>query len=199
MSFDIASLSPEYVRLFNTCQPRDTAAVEKIAARFPSVASYYDAASVLTGVPVYVIFLLHHMECDLSFSLHLHNGDSLRRKTVNDPAGRPPVWEPSEPPTHEDWSRSAVDALRYDRLDQINPWDVAGIAYGLEKFNGWGYRSHGINDPYLWSGSNHYERGKYVSDGHFDPDAVSSQVGAMVVLAALCKSDLVALPAIAIP
>ena len=35
---------------------------------------------------------------------------------------------------------------------------------------------------YLWSKTNHYSKGKYVYDGVYDPNAVSSQVGAMATL-----------------
>jgi len=43
----------------------------------------------------------------------------------------------------------------------------------------------GIPTPYLWSGSQHYRKGKYVADHVFDPEAVSGQVGAAVLLKAL--------------
>jgi lysozyme family protein len=193
---ELAALAPEYQRLFNTCQTRDASAAGAIANRFPAFAPAYAPVVAATGVPAHVIFLVHHLEADLSFQKHLHNGDSLRRPTVNDPAGRPPKWKPAIPPSLADFQASAIDALRFDRLDQIAVWDVAGIAFALEKYNGWGYRKHGIADPYLWSGSQHYERGKYVSDGRFDPDAVSSQIGGMVILHELTLRKLVALPGI---
>jgi lysozyme family protein len=36
--------------------------------------------------------------------------------------------------------------------------------------------------PYLWSFSNHYDRGKYVADGKFSATARSQQCGAAVML-----------------
>jgi len=39
-----------------------------------------------------------------------------------------------------------------------------------------------VKSPYLWSFSNHYLKGKYVADGKWDPNAVSQQAGAMVIL-----------------
>ena len=47
---------------------------------------------------------------------------------------------------------------------------------------GGGSLSHGIFTPYLWSGCQHYSRGKYVSDGVWDPNAVSKQIGCEVIL-----------------
>jgi hypothetical protein len=52
----------------------------------------------------------------------------------------------------------------------------------MERYNGFGYRPKGIHSPYLWSFSNHYTKGKFTADGHFDGDAVSKQIGAAVLL-----------------
>ena len=61
------------------------------------------------------------------------------------------------------------------------------MLYLLEKFNGFGYRNKRLPTPYLWSFSNHYEQGKYVADGQFDPQAVSLQCGAAVMIKALLE------------
>jgi lysozyme family protein len=56
------------------------------------------------------------------------------------------------------------------------------MLFKMEQFNGFGYRVKGINSPYLWSFSNHYSKGKFTRDGFFDPNAVSKQIGAAVLL-----------------
>ena len=56
------------------------------------------------------------------------------------------------------------------------------MLFKMEQFNGFGYRVKGINSPYLWSFSNHYTKGKFTRDGFFDPNAVSKQIGAAVLL-----------------
>lgn len=61
----------------------------------------YDAVSRATGVPWYVIGILHALECDFSFEKHLHNGDPLARATVRAPKGRGPFAS---------WEASAIDA-----------------------------------------------------------------------------------------
>jgi lysozyme family protein len=49
-----------------------------------------------------------------------------------------------------------------------------------------GYRRRGIMPtPYLWSYSNLYEKGKFVADGHFDPESVSKQCGTALMLKAV--------------
>ena len=56
------------------------------------------------------------------------------------------------------------------------------MLYSFEKYNGMGYRAKGINSPYLWSYSNYYTKGKYSDDGVYDPELVSQQCGAAVLL-----------------
>ena len=68
-------------------------------------------------------------------------------------------------------------------------WSLPGVLYQLEKYNGFGYRPLGIPSPYLWSFSNHYTRGKFTSDNHFDPNAVSQQVGAAAILHRMMDLD----------
>jgi hypothetical protein len=67
------------------------------------------------------------------------------------------------------------------RMHLVEDWSDEGVAFQLEKYNGFGYRKVRINSPYLWSGSNHYTRGKYVSDGKWDSSHVSKQAGAMLL------------------
>jgi lysozyme family protein len=52
----------------------------------------------------------------------------------------------------------------------------------LELYNGWGYRKIGSVTPYLWSFSNLYVKGKFVRDGVLDPEVISKQTGAAVIL-----------------
>ena len=108
---------------------------------------------------------------------HLHNGDPLTARTVHVPAGRPLTGNP--PFT---WHDSAVDALNQMGLSGANDWSIEGTLYHLEQYNGFGYRSKGINSPYLWSGSNLYTKGKFGSDNQYNPDLVSKQTGAALIL-----------------
>jgi lysozyme family protein len=100
------------------------------------------------------------------------------------------VWNP---PT--DWVSSATDAITFDGFADNPDWSLPRLMYSWEGYNGWGTRSRGINTPYLWSYSNHYTKGKYVADGQWDPDAVSKQCGAAVILKALVEQGFVAVPA----
>jgi lysozyme family protein len=163
-----------------TVRPEFARQAETVVARITKHRPRYEAVSRTTKVPWTVIAAIHNLECSGRFDCHLHNGDPLRRRTVNVPAGRPRNGR--APFT---WEASATDALEYDGFTSWTDWSIGGTLYKLEGYNGMGYRKRGIPTPYLWSGSQHYTRGKYVADGRFDPSAVSSQVGAAVLLAQL--------------
>jgi len=173
------ALAKEYSDLFNRCKiaPDNMAEVEEVVQRILQNKNRYALIAAQSTVPWYVIAVIHNMECGLDFTKHLHNGDSLKRRTVNVPAGRPKTGQP--PFTFE---VSALDALKYDKLTEWNDWSIGGICYKLEGFNGWGYRARKINSPYLWSYSNLYTSGKYVADNKWSGTAVSGQCGAAVIL-----------------
>jgi lysozyme family protein len=179
MKVALGQLRPEYIELFERCKirPEYQHAVDGFLERLALGKPDYQKLEIPTGVPWYVVGLIHGLECDFNFRQHLHNGDSLQHRTVNEPTGRPVKGDPPF-----DWDYSAIDALSYDKFIGWTDWSAAGICYKLEGYNGWGYRARHVNSPYLWSCSNNYERGKFVSDGHWDPDAVSKQVGAIVAL-----------------
>lgn len=182
MAFTFSSTRDEYADLWESMSilPDRKSEVMATARRILGNQSRYEDVSAETGVPWFVIGIIHSMECGLSFKQHLHNGDSLARRTVQVPKGRPT--------THDGpftWEESAIDALQYDGLDNVSEWSVERIAFELEKFNGTGYRRKGIHSPYLWSYSNQYERGKYIRDGVWSPTAISQQCGAMPILYAL--------------
>jgi lysozyme family protein len=178
-------LEREYQKLFDSCEARagHRVEIEAIVKRVLDNKQRYESVSAHTGVPWYVIAAIHNLECSLRFDRHLHNGDPLSNKTKNVPPGRPPGVPPFT------WEVSAKDALKYDNFTGWTNWSLPGTLYRLEGYNGWGYRNnektYGVKSPYLWSYSNHYTSGKYVSDRVFDPKAESKQCGAAVLLKAL--------------
>lgn len=139
----------------------------------------YEIAEGQTGVPWYVIACLHNMEASGSFDKHLHNGNPLTKRTYWVPKGR--LVDKDPPYT---WEESAADALAYDKLTLITSWELHHLLYTLERYNGLGYvRWHpDVPSPYLWSGSFHYTRGKYIADGKWSSTAVSQQVGCASIL-----------------
>lgn len=134
-----------------------------IARRFPS-----------PYVKWYLVACVHEMEAEQDFSKYLGNGQSLSKKTTIVPVGRGPF---------STFEEGAVDALRLQKANDISDGNMGTLLNFLEGYNGYGYsKYHNINSPYLFSGSNHYTKGKYVSDGKWDANAVSSQVGIALLL-----------------
>ena len=185
------TLRQEYEDLFKTCQtkPDRAAAVERMVNQITSGKNRYDTVSAATGVPWHFIGIIHSLECSCSFGQHLHNGDPLTARTVHVPKGRP---KSGEPPFA--WEESAKDSLDYEGFTDQTDWSMAATLYRFEAYNGWGYRGQGINSPYLWSFSQHYTKGKYVSDGTWSATAVSQQCGAAVLLRRMVERGLAQLP-----
>lgn len=176
----------EYEALWSSLEidrSRD-AEVKRVAQQIFAGRRRYDEVSAATSVPWWLIGLIHQMECGGNFRQHLHNGDPLSARTVQVPKGRP-----VEGAAPFKWEVSAIDALRYDKLDTCTDWSIASVCYWLERYNGWGSRNHGVHTPYLWAWSNHHSQGKYVSDGHWVATAKSEQPGAMCLLKMILEID----------
>lgn len=177
MKYD--ALSREYATLWDGMQiTRLQASIDKTADRIIASRSRYETIQKLTTVPWYVVGIIHAMETGLRFDKHLHNGDPLTAATKLIPANRPPGKGPFT------FEQSCCDALTMKNYHKLPDWTVERIAWALENYNGWGYRRFHPEtlSPYLWSGANHYSRGKYVADGKWSSSAVSSQSGAMPLL-----------------
>jgi len=132
-----------------------------------------------TLIPWQFIGATHYREADCDFTCHPHNGDSLKQRTVDVPAGRPISGNP--PFT---WEESAKDCyITLKQLDKVPEWDLVTILSHFEAFNGLGYQKYHPEclSPYLWSYSNHYTSGKYASDGKFDPNLIDKQVGCAAI------------------
>lgn len=184
----LEELRPRYEALYASCQirPERVNTVAWYRRKLEQYRHRYEAVADKTGIPWWFIGVVHALEASFNFNGHLHNGDPLSARTVNVPKNRPKIWNPPN-----DWESSALDALTYERLTGLSDWSLAAALYRWESFNGFGYYKYNINSPYLWSFSNHYTKGKYVRDNVFDPEAVSKQCGAAVMLCALQNAGLV--------
>lgn len=187
----------EYASLYATAtlRPEHVPELRWILGRLmhPAARARYDAVSGATGVPAFVVGILHMLEASGNFGTHLHNGDPLTARTVHVPAGRP-----AAPPAggHSySWEESAIDALRLKSLHTNTDWSIPGLAYVFESYNGFGYRNTPVKSPYLWSFSTAYTAGKFVADHKFDPRAVSRQAGAMVLVRVLVEAQAIPAPA----
>lgn len=148
----------------------------------------YQAVANLANVPAPLIAALHWREAggytkpDL-WGRYLHQGDPLGRPAVNIPAF-------PEVPVFREWEPAAVHALNMKSALRVRlgitaeTRDINLLCEFAENYNGLGYRRKGLPSPYVLAGSTGYEKGKYVADGKFDPNAVDRQLGVLVMLRA---------------
>ena len=174
-------LLEEYRQLFDTMVLMDDHRdiVKGVAKRIEAGRERYKKVSSKTGVPWFIVGILHQIESGGSFDVHIHNGDPLTNRTVNMPAGHPATGNPPFL-----WEDSAADALRMHKLNKVTTWTIEEALLQLEGYNGFGYYLNhpSVKSPYLWGGSNHYTKGKYTADGTWSDSAVSKQIGGAVLL-----------------
>ncbi len=175
-------LRPEYQKLWSEMTVTKEAAATAQARKVIASKAKYKAVEAETTVPWFVVGCLHMRESNGNFNTYLGNGQPLDRVTTIVPKGRGPF--PS-------FLAGAVDAISIEGLDKIRDWGPEHVAYACEKFNGFGYRSpaRDIPSPYLWGGTSVQERGKFVSDGVYDPNTMDPQIGAMAVLKQIMALD----------
>ena len=133
-----------------------------------------------TGVPWWLVAVLHMRESDADFKTYLGNGEPLSRKTRLVPRGRGPFN------TFED---GAVDALRLDGLTAVHDWRLEKALYYAELYNGTGYNNRGLPSPYIWGGTNQQKPGKYIADGRWSSTVWDRQPGVAPILKAMAAKD----------
>jgi lysozyme family protein len=194
---DLPSLRPEYQRFFDLCQPLSANRndVAKAAGRVQAGHEHYQTLSARLGghIPWQFLGITHLLEANCSFNRHLHNGDPMFSgpdgakvwlRTTHVPPNRPPIW-PAPASESDPWIWSAMDAVTLEGFNNEDDWSIPAMLWRFERFNGMGYRQFHNPSPYLWSYSQIYQTGKFGSDGHYDPDLVSDQCGAALILKSL--------------
>lgn len=171
--------------LWQKCEmlPGSEAMLEHMAQRCLSYkTNFYGPVSTATGIPWYVIAALDMREENFNHSGYLGNGDPLYKVTTHVPHGRGPF---------KTWYEGAIDALNLDHMSMLpkgGHWDIVTSLIKCEGYNGMGYMTKGLRSPYVWAGTNIQEHGKYVADGHFDPNAWDTQPGCAGLFLALKKN-----------
>jgi len=176
------SLWPTYAKQWDSMSIRPSKLTEfrKIAKRLFDAKERYVRVQNKTGVPWYMIAVIHEREASQNWNTQLAQGDPLSRSSTHVPRGRGPFAT---------WEAGALDALHIDKLDQVKDWRIEKILYYLELYNGWGYHSHGVPSAYVWAGSTIYTRGKYVADGVWSSTATDTQPGCAPLLKCLMELD----------
>jgi len=109
-------------------------------------------------------------------------GDPWNKVSIHVPKGRGPFAS---------WKDAAIDALVNcaPKAASWPDWKIGGALTLLEEYNGLGYAARGLPSPYIWASTDQYKKGKFVSDGHFDPNVVDSQLGCAALLNRMMSMD----------
>ena len=176
--FDRQAIKEEYEHRWQTCEvePAMNNSAFYVVSHIQANKPAYEAASALcNGVPWYMIAAVHWREASGDFMRNLVNGQDWREVTSIVPKGLGP-WN--------SWEEAAAQALR-----PLEPFEVSigSVFFALEAHNGFGMRLYhpDVPSPYIYSGTQFYTKGKYASDGKFDPDLIDKQLGCMAILKAL--------------
>lgn len=155
---------------------------DKIAHKLVEAKARYQTVSDATKVPWFVIAVIHERESSQSWWGSLAQGDPWNRVSIHVPRGRGPF---------SSWESAAIDALMHCSpfAARWTDWSVGGALTLLEEYNGLGYASHNHPSPYVWAGTDQYHAGKYVADGHYDPNAVDHQLGCAGLLSRMVNID----------
>ena len=143
----------------------------------------YIALSKLTSVPWFVIAVIHEREASQHWWANIANGEPFNRITKMVPRGRGPFHS---------WQDAGVDALKNcpPFMAKNQDWSAGGTLMHLVQYNGLAYEFHHNEwSPYVWAATNHEQRGKYVTDGHYDPRVWDMQLGCAAMLKSMSQLD----------
>lgn len=158
--------------------------LDKVADRLvaPAAKAHYQAVSKMTGVPWFIIAVIHEREASQSWAANLAQGDPWDRVSIHVPKGRGPF---------SSWAEAAIDALTNcpPFAAKQTDWTAGGALTLLEEYNGLGYAARSVPSPYVWAATDQYVKGKFVADGHYDPDAIDHQLGCAALLARMAVID----------
>lgn len=186
-------IAPNYPLLWKNCrvdEDKKSSVLEIVKKHYIPNKARYVKVSELTGVPAWVVFVIHWKEASCRFDGALHNGDRCignGKKTWNVPSGRGPF---------NTWEETAVDALLMKK--KIFPYwsTISSVLEFCEKYNGLGHRNKGELSPYIWAyTNNHDETGNYVSDGKYDSSAKIKSAGVASLLLAMIELNEVSINA----
>jgi lysozyme family protein len=160
---------------------RQRALVNATARKLVALKPRYLPIEEKTGVPWYVIAVLHERESGANFSRQLAQGDPLDRQSIHRPISGP----------FNTFEESAVWALDHDHFNKVIDWRLEKILYFCEAWNGWGYwmYHYPTPSPYVWGATNIQEVGKYIADGVWSSTEWDTQLGCAALLYQMSSFD----------
>lgn len=168
--------------------PQHLPALDRTAVKLAADKARYLSLERRTTVPALVTMTIAERESGADPRRSLAQGDRWDRVSVHVPKGRGPF---------RSWEEAAADALAIDGLNKAGRenWTIELALYYQEKFNGFGYRRHGVPSAYIWAGTSIYRGGKFVADGKFVRSAWDTQPGVAPLMARIINAE----PSLALP
>ena len=156
--------------------------IDRISHRLCASKGTYQTVEAVTGVPWAIVAVIHERESSQSWFGSLAQGDPWNKVSIHVPRGIGPF---------SSWAAAAIYALQNCRpfAAKWTDWTIPGALCLLEQYNGEGYWNIGLPSPYLWSSTDQYRAGKYIADGHFDPNAIDHQTGCAALLKRMALID----------
>lgn len=179
---DLSSLTEENANRWNRANLTRGPEFARVAQRLFKAKARYKAVEKATGIPWFVIAVIHERESSQKWDASLAQGDPWDEVSTHVPRGRGPF---------NSWEDAAIDALKKcpPYAAKWKDWSAGGTMTLLEQYNGLGYSKRGLPSPYVWSGTDQYKTGKYVADGAFDPGVVDRQLGCAGLILGLKALD----------
>jgi lysozyme family protein len=183
---DLTALTAANLARWNVAKvwPELMPTIKGVATRLivPIAKSRYQTVSAVTDVPWFIIAVIHERESSQSWAASLAQGDPWNAASIHVPKGRGPF---------DSWEAAAIDALSECPPHAANwpDWTAGGSLTLLEMYNGLGYAMHGAPSPYIWASTDQYKSGKYIADGHYDPNAIDHQLGCASLIAMMMTLD----------
>jgi lysozyme family protein len=173
------ALQPQYKEMLGAMKATRMPAAVVVAKRLLASRDRFLGLQTACGVPALWVMPVFERE-QPSFDAYLGNGDPLSHPTTHVPRGRGPF---------STWEEGAADALALDHVAEPATWTWEWACWQWEKWNGFGPREHGRPTGYLWSGTDQYKGGKYVSDGVWSPRTFDQQLGTVILAEAIVSLD----------
>jgi lysozyme family protein len=179
---DMATLKALNEKRWIECQLHPTPLLQSVAQRLLAGKPRYEPIQAATKVPWPLVAVIHEREASGSWLANIANGDPWNHVTIHVPRGRGPFAS---------WDAAALDALTNcaPYAARNTDWSIGGALTLLEEYNGLGYAELGLPSPYIWASTDQYVKGKYIADGHFDPDVVDTQLGCAAILQQMHRFD----------
>ncbi len=191
---DTATLTAQNAQRWRVAKVTRQTEFAPVAKRLcaPDAKAQYQTVTRMTGVPWWIIAVIHEREASQDWSRGIAQGDPWDAVSRHTPTGRGPF---------QSWQAAAVDALCNCSpfAAKWKDWSSGGALTLLERYNGLGYAMGPIDkqdhkyppqpSPYIWSGTDQYKSGKYVADHDYRPDVIDAQLGCAGLLIAMRAID----------